>query len=130
MGADLSIRSRDGTPIDIATEEIKCILNGAVDMDNIPDEISKNKATAPVPVSKDSESSIVHSEIEENNICDHQLQVQQNMLAHYTAEAHKNGMPKALPIFCKQCLKPFTYPVGAISIKCPMCLTVNEIIQK
>ena len=52
---------------------------------------------------------------------------QQDMLAIYLAEAHHNGNPTILPIFCNSCNRPFTYPVGAIAIKCPLCFTTNEI---
>lgn len=131
---DLTIRSRDGTPLDIATEEIKCILNGT----DKQSEMEESRMTFSGYISlydssktfDDSSKNLdsIHAP-EDTKIDEYQLQVQQNMLAHYTAEAHKNGIPKSLPLFCKRCLKPFTYPVGAVSIKCPMCLTVNEINQ-
>jgi LSD1 subclass zinc finger protein len=68
----------------------------------------------------------------EEEIAQQQLeQVQQHMLMYYVTEAYKkkDGPPSALPIFCTQCYRPFTYPVGAVSIKCPMCLSVVRIPQ-
>ena len=71
------------------------------------------------------------SEVEsEETIDEEQLKkVQEHMLQYYITEAYKkkDGPPSSLPIFCNNCYRPFTYPIGAISIKCPMCLSVNII---
>ena len=95
-------------------------------------EMQPPSMPAPVPEEiseKEPEVVEIAQEQGKGNVDPHQLQVQQHMLMQYTTQAYKNGAPSSLPIFCSQCLRPFTYPIGAISIKCPMCLTVNSITQ-
>lgn len=125
--ADMSIRSRDGLPIDIADDDIKCILQGDYN------DIQAPAMPAPTPAEVIQRDNSLEKSLEgktsgaNGNVDQRLLQVQQHMLTQYTNQAYQNGRPTSLPIFCTNCLKPFTYPIGAIFIKCPMCLTVNQI---
>lgn len=129
---DLSLRSTiDGTPLNIAAnDEIKCILNG-LDSQSIPKKKKREKKLQP----KNDQVTEVPGSVQNNNqiyqtqrgIDQHLLQVQQHYLLKYNNQAYENGTPTNLPIFCKACAQPFTYPIGVIEITCPLCLTQNEI---
>lgn len=126
---DLSVRSTtDGTPLHIQTsDDIKCILNG-LDNEQPSSAVVKKKkkavlSTFPPSVSSNSSPMITTQRGIEQQIS----QVQQHYLLKYITQAHENGTPSYLPIFCKSCGQPFTYPMGAISITCPTCMSQNEI---
>src|SRR3990167_5268215 len=56
----------------------------------------------------------------------YQLQVQQQiMLSQYMIQAFASGTPTCLPIFCTKCIRPFTYPIKATTVKCPFCYLVH-----
>jgi len=124
--ADMSISSTEGTVFDIANAETKPFLTGSAESLQIEKSrggisVSNAGVCPPTPPS-DPQGNM-------DQYIQYQQQLQQYMLLQYRAQACQNGTPTALPIFCSTCARPFTYPPGAISIKCPMCKTVNPITE-
>jgi len=125
--ADMSIRSSDGTPLEIADDSIKPFLTGQ--SSSIPEPVMAEPTfNQPKPV-EEARSASGAPDKGFDQYLQYQQQLQQYMLLQYRTQACQNGPPSALPIFCSACSRPFTYPPGAISIKCPMCGTVNPISE-